>query len=188
MPIDFGNRKPHNHLGQRLAVSIGDTLIDSGVDAPAGNEQVIQLPASAYAEVSINAIQAVSWVFSANALAISDALKEQAADKRYLYSVQAVHQTGRDAEIRLVIADSPANPSPAFDHVSLSDAFGTAGQIVIESGGSRLIADHTDSVATRGLSSYAFQSGNAEIDAFIAAVSARAGNQAATLTLRDFVK
>ena len=37
MPLSIGNTVVafHNNLGQRMAVSIGDTLVDSGMDAPA---------------------------------------------------------------------------------------------------------------------------------------------------------
>lgn len=158
--------------------------LDAG-DAPAGNEQVIQLPATGYQEYSLTSLKAVTWTAAAPP-AVIDALKRQAADKRYIWSLAVVKQTNRDGRLTLTLSDSSQERNILTSPNILSNAFESGGQISIESGGSRLTVGLVNSLPDG--STYDFTPGNVEIEAFIDAVSARAGSQAATLTLRDFVK
>ena len=176
-PAIIGTAIPHNNLGQRLAVSIGDTLIDSGVDAAAGNEQVIQLSASIFTHQIASFVRwqaAVVGNVQEGATPIIDGLTPNAARNFQGLTVGSV--AGGYFEIDF----SEGIKSGRYD---LSDTFESGGQVVIESGGSTLtvnMADVSDDKEPYQLAGFAGAA------AFYNAVRPRAGAQAATLTLRDY--
>ena len=143
--------------------------------APARIEQVIQIPASSELQVSSDAIQ---WVLNNNRPAIDDFLKENAGDQRFFYAFRAIKNSITGGSIELDISGAASgDPGAGTD---LSTAFETQGQIVIASGGSTLTIDMSD--YSDDSDSYVLN-GVTGTNAFVDAVAARAGAQAATLTL-----
>ena len=156
--------------------------------APAGNEQVIQLPASSYREYN-NPVKDIDWR-PVQRPEIMQALRKNPDDATYLWilAVLSDRSSGTSGIVELKFYQHAAPHSDADLRRDLSDKFETQGQVVIESGGSALtlnMADFSDDSDPYILESNGIA---ADVRAFVNAVSSRAGNQAATLTLRDYVK
>ena len=178
-PAIIGTAVPRDHTGKRLAVSIGDTLIDSGAAAPAGNEQIIQLPASSRLSGQL------FWNFGTNRPAIIDGLKESASDTRFLLYVEL---TGA----QLTIGISPMNSGRDSTGADLSSAFETMGQVIFEGLGQTITintADYSDDSEPYVFNWKAASAANAAAAAVAAANAVSTGAAwPATLTLRDYTK
>ena len=181
MPLNIGTAEvgAYNNAGRRLVIAIGDTVIDSGI---AGNEQVIQLPASAYFEANqIGFGNGASWRISSGRPAIDDALKQNASDNRFLARMYLIKSSGDTGQLWISFDNAASGRDD--NNRDLSTRFETQGQVVVETGGDKItvnmadVSDVTDEYRSANITG---------LGTTIDRIVARSGNQSATLTLRDY--
>ena len=139
-------------------------------------EQTIQLPASSYSE----SVSYVRWITEGNAFAINANLRDNPSNSRFL----RIFQIGSIGQVVISIYNVASGGTFASGE-DLSSLFETNGSVTITVG-SRTLTVALGGADMRDV--YLWTPANSdEVIAFYNAVFALPGNQAATLTLRDFV-
>ena len=166
--------------GIHIAGTDFSKLFAGGVERYAestGNEQVIQLPAAIYTSGSVE----VNWQFqSGDYLAIIDGLKPDSGDALFFIRIRCL--AVRNGEITLTMGLSASNIGVGGQ--DLSDAFETRGQIELAVGSNVLIVPMSHFSDRE--EPYVQSSLGQDVIDFVNAVIALTGNQAGTLTLRDY--
>ena len=135
-----------NSDGQRLAIYIGDTLIDAGVVVPSfmDFEQVIQLPHSSYTALGPGGQPPFihRWTIETNRPAIINGLKENDSDQRFFHQLQVDVFGARDplqiTGMGLSIAQSSSGDDTSRN--DLSRTFEFENQLLLKKGTNTITA------------------------------------------------
>ena len=157
----------------------GQTLITGIAFDPyvAPAEQVIALDAEWFTRTSVSTLNYIVWVPGAAQRPQVNASLADGGD-RYIRQIE-IYEAG------LISLDLSATPTGSESGADLSTTFEISGSVELSSGAHSFVAA-LDGAALTDPYSWSPSNG-AEVAAFSAGVRAESGNQAATLTLRNFV-